>query len=144
MKTLKITFAALALCATTLASSATTIKKFDDKLSMDYAIKTYVDALVHGKPTELAEVLDNNAKQTFKRGQGIVSWNKNSIVTAAKNNEGIEQNCQTSYSLVENLPGQVIVKVNQKYDNFDKSSYVTMMQTSKGWKITSISDVYNN
>ncbi|MXV17706.1 nuclear transport factor 2 family protein [Hufsiella ginkgonis] len=143
MKTLKITFLVACAMFTALFTQAGTIKTANDKLSMDYAIVAYVDAFSHGKNENLASVLDKDAKMTVQRGKSILTYNKANILQIAKYTEGTEQNCKTSYSVIENLPGQVIVKVNLDYEKFSQVNYVTMLQTDKGWKITNVSSVYN-
>ncbi|MDF3077028.1 MAG: hypothetical protein K0S09_917 [Sphingobacteriaceae bacterium] len=141
MKTLKITFASLALVLFTFAGKADG-KKVDEKMSMTYAVKTFVNAFSHGKASGISEIFDDNVKLTTSRGSKIVTYSKSDILQMLKNTNGVEQNCKTSYSVIENLPSQVIVKVNQAYDSFTKINYVTMAQTDKGWKITNISSAF--
>lgn len=141
MKTLKITLASLALVLVTFAGKADGAKA-DEKLSMKYAVSTFVDAFSHGKIEGFAEILDDNVKLTSSRGNTIVTHNKSDILQTLKNLKGIEQNCTTNYSIIENLPSQVILKVNMNYETFTKINYVTIAQTTKGWKVTNISSVF--
>lgn len=138
MKSLKITFASLALVLLTFAGKADG-KKVDEKMSMNYAVKAFVDAFSYGKSAGISEILDENVKLTISRRSKIVSYNKANILQILSANNGYVQNCETSYSLIESLPSQVIVKVNQAFYSFNKINYVTMSQTDKGWKITNIS-----
>lgn len=141
MKTLKITFASLALVLITFAGKADG-KKAEEKMSMKYAVNIFVDAFSHGKIAGMADILDENVKLTTSRGNNILTYNKSNILQMLKNINGIEQNCKTNYSLIESLPSQVIVKVNMAYDSFTKINYITMAQTDKGWKITNISSAF--
>ncbi len=145
MKTLKITLATTLLIVAGFLAKAdhhTTVRA-DDKLSATFAIQAYIDAFSHGKPAELNNVLDKNVKWSLRRGNNILTYNKAEILQTAKNQEGVEQNCRTNYSVIENLPGQIIVKMNAEYSNFTRTNYLTMMQTAQGWKITSVSSVFS-
>jgi hypothetical protein len=53
--------------------------------------------------------------------------------------QNVEQNCTTEYSIVETTPTISVVKVTMKYEGFSKITYLNLANTSKGWKITSIS-----
>lgn len=112
------------------------------KLGMDYALKTYIDAIASGKVKGFAEILDNDVKFTITRGEKIINYSKSEMLSSLKSSENISQNCQTNYAIVEQGPTQAIIKVTMKYDVFSRINYVTMAQTSKGWKITNVSSVF--
>ncbi|HEX8577881.1 MAG TPA: nuclear transport factor 2 family protein [Flavobacterium sp.] len=112
------------------------------KLKMDYALKTYIDAISLGKIKGLSEILDNDVKFTVTRGEKIVNYSKSEMLNSLKGSENISQNCTTDYSIIEQSATQAIVKVIMKYDAFSKVNYVTMSQTNKGWKITNVSSVF--
>lgn len=139
MKTLKITFATLALLVVTFVSQAS-VKT--PKLSMTETANAYINAFANGKIDGFAELLDDNVKLTMSRGSNILNYTKTDILKMLNDNKGVVQNCKTDYSVIENLPTQVILKVNMKYDLFSKINYVTMSQTDKGWKVTNISSAY--
>lgn len=141
MKSLKITLVALILITSGILVKADGSKK-SYKLSMKYAVTTYIDAFIYGKIAGLEEILDANVKLTTSRGNSIITYNKMDIVHMLKSTKDVEQNCKTSYSVIENLPSQVIVKVNMKYNAFTRINYVTMAQTGKGWKVTNISSMF--
>jgi hypothetical protein len=140
MKTLKAL-----LAATFMALSICTFAGEDpnsQNLSMDYALKTYINAFTSGKVKGFSEILDSDVKFTVARGQKIVSYSKSEMLNIMRNSENITQNCITDYSIVEQSATQAIVKVNMKYDSFSKVNYVTMAQTKKGWKITNVSSEF--
>ncbi|WP_374164417.1 nuclear transport factor 2 family protein [Arcticibacter sp. MXS-1] len=115
----------------------------DQKLSMSYAVQTYIDAMTLGKIKDFGEVLDNDVKFTMTQGQKIVNFNRAQMLSALKGSENMEQNCKTSYSVVEQNDAQSIVKVTMTYDVFTRTNYVTISHTDKGWKITNVSSVFN-
>lgn len=140
MKTLKaiLTVVSMVFCFSSFAEDVPGTQK----LSMDYALKTYIDAISTGKLKGLSEILDNEVKFTVTRGEVIVNYTRNEMLNSLKQSENIIQNCVTEHTIVEQNPTQAIVKVSMKYDAFSKINYVTMAQTSKGWKITSVSSVF--
>lgn len=143
MKTLKTTLIALLITLTYSVTKADTPVK-SEKLTMRYAISAYVDAFSHGKSSGLADVIDENARFCHMRGQQVITFNKSQILESLKNQENVEQNCQTSARLIENTANLVVYKVQMKYQNFSRISYVTMTDTGAGWKITNVSSTFNS
>lgn len=115
----------------------------DQKLSMNYAVQTYIDAITQGKVKSLGEVLDNDVKFTMTQGEKIINFNRNEMLNALKGSENVLQNCKTNYAVVEQNDSQSIVKVTMSYDVFTRINYVTITHTNKGWKITNVSSVFN-
>ncbi|MBC7914797.1 MAG: nuclear transport factor 2 family protein [Pyrinomonadaceae bacterium] len=109
---------------------------------MDYALKTYIDAITAGKVKGFAEILDNDVKFTVTRGEKIINYSRTEMLNSLKLSQNITQNCVTEHTIVEQNPTQAIVKVSMKYDAFSRINYVTMAQTNKGWKITNVSSVF--
>lgn len=142
MKTLLTIFTFFTLTASAFAAKADGSKTSGEKLSLKYAANAFIEAFIHGKSDGFAEILDNNVKLTTSRGNTTITYNKASIIQMLKDSKGVEQNCKTDYSVIESLPSQVILKVNMKYESFRKINYVTMTQTSKGWKVSNISSVF--
>ncbi len=142
MKTLKTTFIALFITLTCVVVKASTPNK-NEKLTMRCAIAAYVDAFAHGRSDGLAEVIDDSAKSSQMRGQKVMSFSKNEILESLKNQQNVEQNCTTTSKIVESTNSLVVYKVQMKYQNFSRISYVTMTDTSNGWKITNVSSVFS-
>jgi hypothetical protein len=142
MKTLKITLTALFITLTCNFSKAS-IPNIHERLTMRYAISAYVDAFAHGRSDGLAEVIDDSAKFSQMRGQKVISFSKNEIMESLKSQQNVEQNCTTITKIVENTKSLVVYKVQMKYQNFSRISYVTMTDTGNGWKITNVSSVFS-
>ncbi|RYY06887.1 MAG: hypothetical protein EOP43_04945 [Sphingobacteriaceae bacterium] len=142
MKTLKTIFIALLVTLTFTAAKANgpTAK---EKLTMHYAIATYVDAFAYGKTDGLAEIIDANAKFSHNRGSQVISFSKNQILQNLENVQNIEQNCTTTTKAIETNSNLVVYKVQMKYENFSRVNYVTMTDTGNGWKITNVSTVFS-
>lgn len=140
MKTLKTILIALLLTVTYNFAKADTPH---EKLTMNYAISTYIDAFAHGKSAGLAGIIDDNAKFSHNRGEKVISFSKNQILESLVNGQNVEQNCTTTTKIVENTTRFVVYKVQMKYQNFSRVNYVTMTDTGNGWKITNVSSVFN-
>ena len=141
MKTLKNLTAGL-LAAAVLTSSVFATEPANQKHEMNYALTSYVDAMAHGKISGLSEVLDKDVKFTSTRGEQIVSFSKNEVLNSLKNAENVEQNCSTAYHVIESNPTLTVVKLVMKYDTFSKVTYLSMANTTKGWKITNVSSTF--
>lgn len=141
MKALKSIFAALLISV--IVTSVGYAKVDKGYLTMDYAIKTYVEAVTMGKVKGVEEILDNNVKFTLAQGNKVINYNKMELINSLKISENINQNCKTNYSIIEKGDAQTIVKVKMDYENFSKINYVTISNTDQGWKITNVSSVYN-
>ncbi len=141
MKSLKSLTAALLIIFS--ASAFANDETKSNKLQMDYAIHTYIEAVNNGKIKDLPSVLDPDVKFTFTKGKEIKNYGKTEIMESLKSSENIVQNCQTDYSVIESNPAQAIVKVTMKYENFSKINFVTLNNTSKGWKIITVSTSFN-
>ena len=114
-----------------------------NKLSIDFALKSYLDAVSEGKVKGFSDILDNDVKFTISRGEKIVNYSKSEMLTSLKSSEGIKQNCHTEFQILEKTLTQSIVKVTQKYDEFTRVNFVTFNNTPKGWKITNVSSSFS-
>lgn len=139
MKKLKLTIASVAVIFLTFAGKEDHTR---GALTMRYALNTFVDAFSLGRIDGFAGMLDDNVKLISSRDNNTVTYDKGDILQVLKNFKGVVQNCKTSSSLIETLPGHAIVKVTMAYDSFTKINYVTLAGSSKGWKIVHISSVF--
>lgn len=110
---------------------------------MSYAVETYIDAMANGDTKELPALLDSDAKFSHTMSNKVVSYGKSTIIKSLKDIQNVKQNCVSSYKVLEQNQAQALVKVSMKYHDFTKVSYVTMENTSNGWKITNVSSSYN-
>lgn len=142
MKTLKTIILGLVAVMTISAASAKTITPANEKMSVNYAVTAYVNAVTHGQNEALSEVLDNNFKFTMLRGKNMVSCNKTELLDFMKTTNNVEQDCKTSVSVNESNADLTVVKVNMKYNGFLRTNYVTLTNTTDGWKITNVYSVF--
>lgn len=140
MKTLNTLTAAILFFLSVSAFASNDAK--DAKLTMDYTIQTFIDAMAHGKTKSLPKVLDGDIKLTTAIKDKIINYNRSEILQSLKNIENIEQNCNASYSIIDQDSSMAAVKVTLKFPGFTKTSFLNMANTTSGWKITSISETY--
>jgi hypothetical protein len=140
MKTLKSIALGLALLATVCVAKAA--DKPVERLTKNYAINTYIDAMSRGKLQGMSEVLDATAKFSMLRGTKVMSYGKAEMLGFLKANQNIEQTCTISTSVVENNDDVSVVKVDMQYDGFVRSNYVTVANTGEGWTITNVYSVF--
>ncbi len=137
MKTLKSLGAGL-LMVLSFSAFATDGSK-SEKLDMNYAAKAYIDAIAHGKINGLPEVLDKEIKFTTTHREKIVNHDKAALLKSLEGIKNVEQDCTTQYSVVEATPTLSIVKVVMNYGDFSRITYLSLANTTKGWKITNVS-----
>jgi hypothetical protein len=140
MKTLKSIMLGLVILALCSAAKANNISH--DKLTANYAINTYIDAMTRGKIAGLNDVLDKTVEFNMLRGKTVISFSRSAMLDFFKSNKDIEQVCTTSTSVVESNANVTIVKVTMKYDDFVRNNYVTIANTGNGWKITNVYSVF--
>ncbi|WP_295653390.1 nuclear transport factor 2 family protein [uncultured Mucilaginibacter sp.] len=138
MKTLKTTILGLLMLVAFGAAKANVVKLDDSKLTVNYAVNTYVDAVSLGNYKELSSLLDDNLKYSIERGNKTLVFNKAQLLESFKQEQGVKQDCEVSTSVNDSTPDVTIVKVEMKYADFTRTNYVTLVNSAKGWKITNI------
>ncbi|QJD97462.1 hypothetical protein HH214_17070 [Mucilaginibacter robiniae] len=114
------------------------------KLSKNYAIATYINAMAQGKTEGLDNVLDQSAKFSMLRGKKVLSFSKTDMLNFMNSNANIAQNCTVNTSVVEKESNNdvSVIKVDMQYTDFVRSNYVTVTNTGNGWKITNVYTVF--
>lgn len=141
MKTLKTIICTFLFFA--FVSPSGFAKADDTTLTLDHAIKTYIEAVSLGKIKGLDEVLDKDVKFTVSQGNKVLNYNKTEMLNSMKGTEDLCQNCKTDFSIIERGDAQSIVKVTMIYETFSKVNFVTISNTHSGWKITNVSSSFN-
>lgn len=142
MKTLKTIALALILVVTFGAAKANTTNADNEMLTVNHAVNTYVNAMIHGQVADLQAVIDANAKFTMLRGSKMLSFTKAEIVGQVQENENVDQDCKTTVTVRESNADLTVVKVDMKYNGFTRTNYVTLANTTDGWKITNVYSVF--
>lgn len=136
MKALKQT--TLALCLV-LAYGVASASQTSARLSMPLAINAYIDAVSYGKTDNLEEIIDNRAVFTIQTGNSARSYDKKAIISLIKGNQTVQQNCETSFKVLDSDEKHATIKVMYKYETFVRVDNVSMIGNKNGWKITKVS-----
>jgi len=130
------------LCLITLlifgSVKADAIKQDDEKLTVDYAVNIYVNAITLGQVKGLDAILDENLKYTLERGGQTLVFAKKDVLNSFKGNENVKQECLVATTVDSTTPDVTIVKVEMQYNDFKRTNYVTMANSGRGWKIVNI------
>jgi hypothetical protein len=137
MKTLKALTAAVLIVIS--SSAFATDNEKNEKATINYTLQKYIGALSYGKINGISEVLDPQAQFTVTGMNKTIHYNTAQILSSLKGLKNVQQNCLTSYNIIELNPTQAIVKVTMKYDAFSRVDFVNIANTSDGWKITNAS-----
>jgi predicted outer membrane protein len=140
MKTLKSIMLGLLLLVVCGAAKATGTDA--EKLTKNYAINTYIDAMSRGRLDGMKDVLAPDAAFSMLRGKQVESFTKKQMLDYMQANKNVEQACTVSTSVVESNADISLVKVDMKFDGFVRSNYVTLANTGDGWKITNVYSVF--
>ena len=143
MKNLKTTLTALLLLAAFGLANAKTSTNGTDKLSADYTVSTYVNAIVHGQTEGVDKIIDPNMKFSFKRGEQMLNYDKDQAIAFIKLGKGVDQDCSTKISVNEINPELKEAKIELKYKDFTRVNYITMAHGANGWQITNIYSTFN-
>ncbi|WP_448701291.1 nuclear transport factor 2 family protein [Mucilaginibacter sp. AW1-3] len=142
MKNLKTLTLSLVILVTFGTAKAAGLNTDNEALTVNHAVNTYVNALTHGQVADLSTVIDASAKFTMLRGAKMLSFTKADLITLVKQDENLEQQCVTTTSVSESNTDLTVVKVDMKYATFTRTNYVTLTNTTDGWKITSVYTVF--
>lgn len=141
MKTIKITFLGLSLFFLLGVAKADEPKN-RVLLTMKFSITSFIDADARGICDGVSDIINENAKFTMMRGDQLISCTKKQIVDQLERLRGVQQNCITSYNVVEASEKYSLIKVIMKYPTFSRINYITMNECSEGWKITNVNSVF--
>lgn len=142
MKTLKSIILGLALLVICGSVQANTPTLERDNLTKTYAVNTYVNAMTRGKLDGFNEVLDKSVKFSMLRGKNMLTFDKKEMLTYMKKDKDLSLACTTSTSIVESNADVAVVRVDMQFDGFVRSNYLTVANTTEGWKITNVYSVF--
>ena len=140
MKSLKMAVLSIALLA--VFGVANVAKASGVPLTENDVINTYVNAMTQGKVTGINAAFDEHATFSMLQGKKVVNISKSDMLAFFNETKGVQQNCTTSTSVIENNANNSIVRVDMQYGNHIRSNYVTMVNTEDGWKITDVYTIF--
>lgn len=106
-------------------------------------ISEFAESHVNTDAKKLAKILSSEATFKFARGNEVFSQSHVSTMRLMKQNEGIQQNCSTSYEIIASSNALVMAKVNFIYEDFVIENYLTLeLDPGQNWKITRINKFF--
>jgi hypothetical protein len=136
MKTLKSMLAGIALLFICVAANAT-VKPVNDKSPKTDVIDTYIDAIAHGKITNLDNVLGDDMQYNMQRGENVNTLNKQELLDYLKNYSAANSTVTTNTTVITDEDDLYLVRIDFKYDDVLRSDVVTVSKAS-GWQITKV------
>lgn len=142
MKTFKkaILTLSLLLVATLFVKADFPNKK--EKKTVDYVINHYIQGITHGETSDFADLLDKDFKELTTFNKKTACINKRQFLEILNVTKNIDQNCTSSYSVVEDNDCMIIYKVEFQYPEFIKTNYLTLANEGDDWRITNITVAY--
>lgn len=135
MKTLeKIAFTALL----TLFSYGFTQAAPKPLKSMNQVLTTYIDCTTQGHLENLDDILGKDFRHTMNRNGNLFTVNKKTMIKFLQSTKNVRQNCETTYTIVEESQDCVIAKISLKYPEFTKVDYVTLCAGEEGWAVSQV------
>lgn len=132
MKTLKLTIAVLAFLFVGVTANAAA-----SKITKTDVVNIYIDAIANGKTQGLDQVLDDEMQFHTKRGDNITSIDKNTFLDFLNKNGSGAAPLNTSTTIVQSDDNMEKVKIDFKYDGYERSDVLTLSHTT-GWVITNV------
>lgn len=142
MKTFKTTILTLSLLLVATLFVKADLPNKNAKKTVDYVINHYIQGITHGKISVFADLLDNDFKQLTTFNKKTVTVNKKQFIESLKFLKDIEQNCTSSFTIVEDNDGMIIYKIELQYPDFVKTNYLTLANVGDDWRITNITVAY--
>ena len=100
MKTFKSALACIALLLICVAANANA-KPIGDKQTKDDVVNIYVNAITHGKTTNLESVLGTDLKFNMQRGENVNTLDKNQMLDYLRNASPSTDAVTTTIAVIE-------------------------------------------
>jgi len=139
MKNLSLIMLALALL---IVGSAAIGAEPPIRLTKIHVINAFANAMTEGRLEGINDALDQDAQFSWLAGKKLMTFNKSQMMKYFNANNGVEQDCRTSVSVIDNNSAVTVVKFDMKYSDHIRSNYITLVNTGEGWKITNVYSVF--
>jgi Putative lumazine-binding len=136
MKNLKSLLSAVALLFICVAANAT-VKPIADKPTKDDVINVYIDAIAHGKPAGLANLVSDDLQFNIQRGENVTTLDKGKFMDYVKSGANSDAPASTTSTIVQEDENTYVVKVDFKYGDLTRTDVITL-QNSNGWTVTNV------
>jgi hypothetical protein len=140
MKTVKTVLAGIMMLLVCVAANAT-VKPATDKPTKNDVVNVYIDAIAHGKISNLDKFLDDNLQFNMKRGENVNTLNKNELMDYLKTNAMDDPSVKVTTTVQQEDDNSAVVKVDFAYTDYVRTDVVTLSNTN-GWVVASVTSTF--
>jgi len=137
---IKLFFTAIVLISTTAFASAET--RMLNKVATAGTIDRYIAAVTKGGTDNLTLLFSDDFNHQINNKGKVTVHNRAQVIGFLRGNKYLTQNCNTSYTLIEQNNNNAIAKVEMKYGEFTKVDYVTLINDGNRWKVSNVVSTY--
>jgi len=128
----------LALVLASTIASANVKHYVPNTLSKSDVVSVYTNAVIHGNLQNLEQAFAKDVEFTMYRGEKAFKLNKQALLDSFKASENVEQTCQYTTSIVSDIDKTMVLRLDQQYEGYVRTSTITIKQQGNDWKITKI------
>lgn len=128
----------LALVMATTIANANVTHYLSNTLSKSDVVSVYTNAVMHGNLQNLEAALAHDVEYNMYRGSQVYKLNKQALLDSFKSSENVEQTCQYTTSIISDVDKTMVIRLDQQYEGYVRSSVITIKQQGSDWKITKI------
>lgn len=121
------------------ASAKEALNPLKDMNAMKIAL-TYLEAITLGN-TEFNKYLFTSDFE-YRIASTEQVHNRATYLKFLKGNQGLKYNCKTSYEILDQTGPTCMAKATMKFEKFTRVDYITLLQTSDGWKVNKVVTTY--
>jgi hypothetical protein len=140
MTTLKSMLTGIALLFVCVAANAAS-KPTNDKPTKDDVVNVYIDAITHGKTTDLIKYLDDDMQFNIQRGENLNTSNKDQFVEYLKQSGVNDSAAKVTTTIVQGDDNTSTMRVDFAYGDYTRSDLITL-SNNDGWVITNVTSSF--
>lgn len=106
--------------------------------AINHTLDLYTNAVSKGQVGTIDQLFSEQFHHRYVGAKKSFVFNKQQLVSFLKNRKNVQEQCETSYSIVDENKGMAIAKVAMKYEDFTRVDYVTISQNGSGYQISQI------
>lgn len=135
MKTLKSALAAIIILFTSVAASYATAKP--GQPSQNDVVNMYVNAVSNGKAADMDKYFDDELQFNVHHGDNVITLNKEQVIKYLEGSTNSNAPVNTNVTVMQQDDDIAKVKIDFKYDGYNRTDVVTLNKTS-GWRIVKV------
>ena len=131
--------AILFLSVSAFANAATNPSRLT---TADNSVNVYIEAITKGSMEHVNELFSKQFRQNTNANGKVISHSKEQVIGFLKEQQNVKQNCNTTYTVIEQSGDYSVAKVEMKYRDFTKVDYVTLGKEGADWKVNQVVTTY--